>query len=84
MRQVSVGGATRCAKSAMMANMPEERESDYVQSLAAARRLRFTDIGLTDASVTSLDDLRARIDETRAQGYAPADRALESDLSRRQ
>jgi hypothetical protein len=26
MRQVSVGGATRRAKSAMMANMPEERE----------------------------------------------------------
>jgi IclR-like helix-turn-helix domain-containing protein len=34
MRQVSAGGATRCAKSAMMANMPEERESHYVQSLA--------------------------------------------------
>ena len=67
MRQVSVGGATRCAKSAMMANMPEERESD-----------RESDY------VQSLDDLRARIDETRAQGYAPIDRALESDLSRRQ
>ena len=84
MRQVSVGGATRCAKSAMMANMPEERESDYVQSLAAARRLWFTDVGLTGRTVTSLDDLRARIDETRAQGYARVDRALESDLSRRQ
>jgi DNA-binding IclR family transcriptional regulator len=84
MRQVSVGGATRCAKSAMMANMPEERESDYLQSLAAARRLRFTDIGLTGRTDTSFDDLWPRIDESRAQGYAPADRALESDLSRRQ
>ena len=68
----------------MMANMPEERESDCVQSLAAARRLRFTDIGLTGRTVTSLDDLRPRIDESRAQGYAPGDREPEPDLSRRQ
>jgi DNA-binding IclR family transcriptional regulator len=68
----------------MMANMPEERESDNVQSLAAARRLWFTDIGFTDPTVTSLDDLRARIDETRAQGYAPVGPQPETDLSRRQ
>ena len=84
MRQVSVGGATRCAKSAMMANMPEERESDNVQSPAAARRFWFTDIGFTDATVTSLDDLRARIDETRAQGYAPVGQEPETGLTRRQ
>ena len=84
MRQVSAGRATRCAKSAMMANMPEERESDYVQSPAAARRLWFTDIGFTDPTVTSLDDLRARIDEARAQGYAPVGQELATGLSRRQ
>jgi DNA-binding IclR family transcriptional regulator len=68
----------------MMANMPEERESDKVQSLAAARRLWSIDIGFTDPTVTSLDDLRPGIDETRAQGYAPVGKELETGLSRRQ
>ena len=34
----------------------------------------------TDRTVTSLDDLRARIDETRAQGYALVDQELEHGL----
>ena len=34
----------------------------------------------TDRTVTSLDDLRARVDETRAQGYALVDQELEHGL----
>jgi IclR family pca regulon transcriptional regulator len=34
----------------------------------------------TDRTVNSLDDLRARIDETRAQGYALVDQELEHGL----
>jgi hypothetical protein len=94
MRQVSAGGATRCAKSAMMANMPEERESHYVKSLARGLSVISTfgpdslELSLRDVARTGLTRTAARrfllvlVDLGRAR--QDGKRKIETDLARTQ